>query len=129
MSNPHAISWFEIPVRDLDRAQNFYETVLRKTLLRQQFPMGDKVYPLAIFPATEHGTKGCLMSGHDTLASSTEGSLVYLDCGDSIDAAITRCRQAGGMLLKAKTALPPGMGCFAHIQDLEGNRVGLHAAA
>lgn len=29
-----AISWFEIPVRDLQRAQRFYETVLERKLLR-----------------------------------------------------------------------------------------------
>jgi hypothetical protein len=28
-----------------------------------------------------------------------------------------------------KVQLPDGMGCFAHIADTEGNRVGLHAAA
>ena len=33
MSTPmtHAIDWFEIPVRDLDRAQRFYETALATT--------------------------------------------------------------------------------------------------
>jgi uncharacterized protein len=28
-----------------------------------------------------------------------------------------------------KTALPPGMGFFAHIEDCEGNIVGLHGLA
>lgn len=27
------------------------------------------------------------------------------------------------------TELPDGLGCFAHIIDTEGNRVGLHAEA
>jgi hypothetical protein len=129
MSNPNAVTWFEIPVTNLDRAQGFYENVLGKPLRREQFPIGDKTYALAVLAFSESGTKGCLMTGHDTLASSTQGSLVYLDCGDSIDAALARAEAAGASILKAKTALPPGMGFFAHIQDLEGNRVGLHAAA
>lgn len=128
-ANPHAVSWFEIPVIDMDRAQKFYEVTLGKTLRREMFPMADKIYPLAIFPAVDGGATGCLMSGHDTLASSTQGSLVYLACGASLDAAVARAIKAGGVVLKAKTALPPGMGFFAHLQDLDGNRVALHALA
>jgi len=31
-----AIHWFEIPVADLDRAQRFYETLLARTMRREQ---------------------------------------------------------------------------------------------
>ena len=34
-------------------------------------------------------------------------------------------RQCG--IVVQKTALPPGMGFFAHVRDTEGNVVGLHA--
>jgi uncharacterized protein len=30
-------------------------------------------------------------------------------------------------VLLPRTDLPPGMGCFAHIADLDGHRIGLHA--
>lgn len=33
MTNLHAISWFEIPTADLDRATKFYETILGITLV------------------------------------------------------------------------------------------------
>ncbi len=33
----------------------------------------------------------------------------------------------GGKIALPRQALPPGMGFFAHIHDLDGNRVGLHA--
>ena len=127
MSNPNAISWFEIPVTNMDRAQSFYEKVIGKALRREQFPIGEKVYTLSVFAFSADGAKGCLMTGHDTLAPSTQGSLVYLDCVDSVDAALARALSMGAKLLKPKTALPPGMGFFAHIQDLDGNRVGVHA--
>ena len=129
MSHTNAISWFEIPVTDIDRAQRFYETVIGQPMRRELFPMGDKVYPLALFPATGEGAKGCLQSGHDTLQSTTQGSLVYLSCGPSLDAAVARATAAGGSVLKTRVTLPPGMGFFAHVQDLDGNRVGLHALA
>jgi predicted enzyme related to lactoylglutathione lyase len=34
-----------------------------------------------------------------------------------------------GSVALPRTARPPGMGFFAHITDLDGNRVGLHALA
>jgi len=44
-----------------------------------------------------------------------------------LDAALQRAQSAGGVVAQPRTALPPGMGFFAHISDLDGNRVGLHA--
>ena len=129
MSNPNAISWFEIPVTDIDRAQAFYETVLAQTLHREAFAKGGQNYTLAIFTAPDEGVKGCLQSGADTPQASLEGTVVYLDCSPSIDAALARARSLDAKLLTPKTALPPGMGFYAHIQDPDGNRVGLHAMA
>jgi len=40
---------------------------------------------------------------------------------------LTRAVAQGGSVALPRTALPPGMGFFAHITDLDGNRVGLHA--
>jgi len=36
---------------------------------------------------------------------------------------------AGGRIATPKVQLPGDMGCFAHITDTEGNRVGLHSLA
>lgn len=118
-----AITWFEIPARDLDRAQRFYETVLAKTLRREA--MGDA--QLAVFPYADDGVSGCVMAAPGQ-APATQGTLVYLDAAPSLDAALERAAAAGARIVTPKTPLPPGMGCFAHIEDCEGNRVGLHAA-
>ena len=48
-------------------------------------------------------------------------------CHPSLDAALARVQAAGGSVALPRQALPPGMGYFAHITDLDGNRVGLHA--
>ena len=42
---------------------------------------------------------------------------------------MSRAIKAGGQIVLPRQALPPGMGFFAHITDLDGNRVGLHALA
>jgi predicted enzyme related to lactoylglutathione lyase len=118
-----AISWFEIPVRDLDRAQRFYESVLDRKLARET--MGEE--RLAIFPAAEGHTQGCINIGPQAVAPSTSGTRVYLDASPSIDAALSRVADAGGKVVVRKTALPSGMGYWAHMSDTEGNIVGLHA--
>ena len=55
------------------------------------------------------------------------GALIYLDASPSLDAALARAVASGGKIALPRQALPPGMGFFAHITDLDGNRVGLHA--
>ena len=67
------IDWFEIPVRDMPRAQVFYETVLQSTL--------------------------------------------------------QRVVAAGGQVAMGRVALPEGLGFMAHMHDVDGNLVGLHAYA
>jgi predicted enzyme related to lactoylglutathione lyase len=123
MSN--AISWFEIPTAQLDRAQAFYETVLGCALRRED--MGPSQG--AVFPYTGEGVGGALMSGPTAPAPGQGGALVYLDASPALDAALARVSAAGGRIALPRQALPPGMGFFAHITDLDGNRVGLHALA
>jgi predicted enzyme related to lactoylglutathione lyase len=119
----NAAKWFEIPVRDLGAAQKFYEAVLGLPMRREE--MGP--HALAIFSYDEAGVGGCLMAGADVPPPSANGTLVYLNAEPSLDAALARATAAGAQVALGRTALPPGMGFFAHIVDLEGNRVGLHA--
>lgn len=119
--NSHTITWFEIAVTDLDRAQRFYETVLSTTLRREQMYGAQ----MAVFPGDETTVNGCLQLGPMNQPGSG-GATVYLNAGEQLDAALARVASAGGQVTLSKTALPPGMGWFAHITDTEGNRVGLH---
>lgn len=121
----NAINWFEIPTTQLDRAQAFYETVLGNSLRRED--MGPSQG--AVFPYEGEGVGGALMAGPSAPAPGALGTLVYLDASPSLDAALARAIAAGGRVALARQALPPGMGFFAHITDLDGNRVGLHALA
>ena len=118
-----AISWFEIPTNDFDRARRFYETVLETTLIEHPFGAAR----IAVFPYTEPGIGGCLDEGSASKPSST-GTIVFMVVPDGqLDATLARVAVAGGSIAVPKTALPPGMGAYAHIIDSEGNRVGLHA--
>ncbi len=121
----HAGKWFEIPAPALEQSQAFYETILQRRLRREV--MGPNT--IAVFPYTEGGSSGCLHSGGSMLQPGQSGTLVYLDCNPSIDDALGRVVAAGGDIVSEKRALPPGMGFIAHIVDVAGNRVGLHALA
>jgi predicted enzyme related to lactoylglutathione lyase len=121
----HAVKWFEIPVRNLDRAQAFYEALLAAPLRREAIGL----HALAVFNYDATGVGGCLMAGDDVPAPAADGTLIYLNATPSLDAAMARAVQAGGRIATPKVQLPGDMGCFAHITDTEGNRVGLHAQA
>lgn len=122
----HALNWFEIPVRDLDRAQRFYEALLQRPLQREA--MGPEI-TLAVFPyAQGSGAGGCLKAGPG-VEPAGHGTIVYLDAGARLDDTVARLAAAGGQLLQPRIDLPDGMGAFVHVQDSEGNRVGLHAQA
>ena len=122
----HAVTWFELPSVDFERAVNFYDAILDTRLKVEKFGPDDT--DMAVFPAGADGTAGCVI--HDArYRPHADGAVIYLNCGPSIDRVLDRVEKSGGSVLTAKTALPPGMGYFAHIGDTEGNRVGLHALA
>lgn len=121
----HAVNWFEIPVADLARAMKFYEAMTGKKLKREAF--GAPGEEMAIFETGDQdAVGGCLLSSPHSQPAA-QGTLIYLNAAPSIGAWLARVDKAGGQIVQGKTALPPGMGFFAHITDTEGNRVGLHA--
>ena len=123
---PNNMVWFELPVSDLDRATNFYESVFATKLST------DERFPgLAIFPRRDQSAAtGALAVIHDEELEgrpSTDGAVIYLNCDGEMDAVLKRAQAAGGQLLQEVAQLPGGMGWIAQFRDLDGNRVGLHA--
>lgn len=120
----NAINWFEIPTRDMDKAVRFYEQTLGVTLKRESFGG----MPHAVFTTQGHDARsvaGAIVTAPH-LTPGSKGSVVYLYCKDGVKAALARAQAAG-----ATVALPHmdigENGFIAIIDDLEGNRVGLHA--
>jgi len=119
----HAINWFEIPVKDLNRAKAFYETVLGAPMQ----PMEGMGMKSAFFPADlEHGSiGGCIMEGAG-YEPSTKGSLVYLNGGEDLSVPLSKVERSGGKIMMPKTGIGPN-GFMAYFEDTEGNKVGLHS--
>jgi uncharacterized protein len=122
----NAISWFEIPSLHLDKSQAFYETVLGCKLRRESMgPSEGAVFP---YDNAGQGVGGALMCGPTAPARAAGGILIYLDCGASkLDDVLARVSAAGGSIALPRQGLPPGMGFIAHMTDVDGNKVGLHA--
>jgi uncharacterized protein len=117
-----AINWFEIPVKDFNRAKTFYETILGATM----DPMEAMGMKSAFFPADlENGVGGCIIEGQG-YEPTNKGSLVYLNGGDDLSIILSKVERAGGKIVLLKTAIGPH-GFMAHFEDTEGNKVGLHS--
>ena len=123
----NAITWFEIGTANLAKATSFYEAVLgHKMRLENMGPSEGAVFA---YDEAADGQGGALMCGPTAPKPGAQGTLIYLDASPSLDAALARVTKAGGQVSVPRQALPPGMGFFAHITDLDGNRVGLHSLA
>jgi predicted enzyme related to lactoylglutathione lyase len=120
MANP--VSYFEIPVSDMDRAVRFYEQVFAVGLERQTLDG----YDMALFPFEPDapGATGALAKG-DVYVPAKAGPLVYFAVTD-LDALLARATAGGGRVLYPPKTVG-GFGTVAEIEDSEGNRIGLHS--
>lgn len=123
-----AISWFEIPATDLDRATKFYESLFGVSLIPIDMP-GSR---MRMFPLDDRmsGTGGAVVQTEDGFLkpSATEGTLIYLDGNPDVQGVLDRVEAAGGRIVVPKAEISPEYGYMAVIIDTEGNRIGLHSA-
>ena len=123
----NAVSWFEIPALDLDRAQKFYETIFDI----QMVPMDSPGYEMRMFPIENMmddigGTLVKCEGFH--VPSADSGTLVYLNANPDVQNVLDKIEAAGGKIIAPKTEISPEYGFMAVFLDTEGNRVALHSA-
>lgn len=122
VKNP--IRWFEIYVKDMDRAKKFYETVFQVKLERLSAP--DSELEMWSFPS-DPAAWGC--SGALVRMKGAEphgfGTIVYFG---SDDCAIEekRVTSAGGTVKRPKMSIGQ-YGCITLAIDTEGNIIGIHS--
>ncbi len=116
----HRIVWFDIPVKDLQRASNFYQQVLAINI---QSYGGDA--PVAVM---EHGpgdVAGCLFLSEDE-EPSIQGPILYFTVEGRLQEATDIAAAQGGQVIQA----PHSIGAHGNrslIRDSEGNRIALHS--
>lgn len=121
-----AISWFEIPATDLDRAQKFYETIFGIKLDAIDMPN----IKMRMFPLDDpmNGVGGAVVdSGGFHKPSVTDGPLIYLNGNPDVQKVMDKVEAAGGKIMVPKTEISPEYGYMAVFIDSEGNRIGLHS--
>ncbi|HNR07111.1 MAG TPA: VOC family protein [Saprospiraceae bacterium] len=121
----NAISWFEIPTTDLDRATAFYETIFQVKLN----PLDLANIKMRMFPLEDiMGVGGALTYAEGFYKpSATDGPLIYLNANPDVQIVLDRIPEAGGTILVPKTEISPEYGFMAVFLDSEGNRIALHS--
>lgn len=127
MDIPHnVVGWFEIPVKDMERAVRFYESVFGLRLTRHKLGPLD----MAWFPWVEsgHGSSGALVFLEEAYKPSRDGVLVYFTAfsGD-VAVELGRVEDAGGRVLEEKKLISEDVGYMGLILDSEGNRIAIHS--
>lgn len=122
----NAISWFEIPTTDLDRARQFYETIFGIELM----PLDTPNLKMRMFPIDDpmNGIGGALCYAEGFYKpSATDGPLIYLNANPDVQIVLEKVEKAGGKVVVPKTEISPEHGHMAVFIDTEGNRIALHS--
>lgn len=117
----NSVSWFEIPVKDIKRAKQFYSTVFNQTLSDAEMP-GMKMAMFQWVQGAPHAA-GCLIQAEGRAPSATATS-VYFQC-ENLSEELQRVEKNGGRIITPKYSLGDFGGFAAHVLDCEGNRIGL----
>ncbi len=127
MTFKNAISWFEIPSTDLDRAAKFYETIFDTSLVPLDMPnIKMRMFPLEDMMT---GVGGAIVnSGDFHIPSKTDGPLIYLNANPDVQNVLDKIEAAGGKVIVPKTGIGEYgfMGVFI---DTEGNRIAVHSVS
>lgn len=119
-SNPAV--YFEIPVNDIQRAEQFYSHVFGFSFEKEMIDG----YEMALFPFEEKnsGITGALAKG-DVYKPTKNGVIIYLKTAD-IDETLSKVQDRGGKTLYPKKINEKYGFAVAEFEDSEGNRIALH---
>lgn len=123
----NVLTWFEIPVSDIDRAKTFYETILDIEMVKRADGNDEAIF-FPFNPNVVQATSGRVtgvLSKSERNSPSSNGTVVYINASPNIQNVLDKVEQAGGKIIAPITQIPAGF--ITIIIDTEGNRVGLHA--
>jgi uncharacterized protein len=117
-SNP--VLYFEIPVKDIDRAIKFYRAVFNFDFNKEIIDNNE----MALFPFVNEspGISGALAKG-EIYKPTKEGVVIYFKT-ENIDETLKLATANGGQTLYPIT--DNGVGLVAEFEDTEGNRIALY---
>lgn len=121
MQHSNTFCWIDIPVVDIDRAIEFYSSILNTDVQK----ISEHGMEFGLLPHTEDNVSGCLIVMSDRQPSQ-QGPLVYLNVEGRLDHAIDNVKKMGYTVLKPKESIGP-YGHRAVVLDSEGNAIALYS--
>ncbi|MCD2260013.1 VOC family protein [Psychroserpens luteolus] len=121
----NAVNWFEIPVKDYNRAKQFYATVMGSKITDLPMPEDNMKYGVFEYDEDNNGVGGAIIEGEGQ-NPTTDGATIYLNGGENLDIALNKVEANGGKIMMPKTDIGQ-FGFIAQFLDTEGNRVALHS--
>ncbi|RYD57052.1 MAG: VOC family protein [Sphingobacteriales bacterium] len=125
--NQNIICWFEIYVKDMERAKKFYNAVLGTAFIDSPVPgdSPDSMKMSFFSPMENQGVSGALieMPGTKEGDGHCVNTMVYFPCHDS-SVEEKRVKEAGGEVSRPKFSIGEFGYCSICI-DTEGNPFGL----
>ena len=118
------ITWFEIPVTNMNRAKRFYEKVFDIQISLHDM----EGIQMGWFPNknTYGEATGTLIHAGENYTPSKDGVLIYFSC-DDVSNEISRVEDVGGKIVSNKKEISENNGYMAYFIDSEGNRIALHS--
>lgn len=125
-NSKHAMSWFEIPVKNMDRAKRFYEIIFDIELNSMDI---DENFKMELFPGDQDAVSGSLVYNEEWYQPShTHGPLIYLNAEPNLQVVEDRIESAGGKVTIPKRQISPEHGYMGVFIDSEGNRIALYSS-
>lgn len=116
--------WIEIPVKDMERAMQFYQVVFK--LSPTEITTDAVRRTTNLVNMTPEGHPGISLNQTQNFEPSDKGTLVYLDVGADLIDHLNRVEAAGGAVIEPKTPMGD-LGNYATIRDTEGNVLALYS--
>lgn len=109
----HAISWFEIPTNDIDRAQKFYETIFDM----QMVPLDNPHIQMRLFPLENMMNVGGSITFNKEFykPSATDGVVVYLNANPDVQIILDRIEAAGGKIIIPENTDIAGVRIYGYV--------------
>jgi len=120
------VSWFEIPVENMERAVKFYQSIFDLELKLTNMGGED----MAWFPNFEGapGAPGALIKSNTINPSADGVSIYFTSNADDVAVELDKVESVGGIVLVPKTKISDEIGYFGSFLDSEGNRISLFSS-
>lgn len=123
-SKENSLNWFEIPVLDIKRARQFYETIFGIKMEIENM-MGMEMATFPYEPASGKASGALVQS--QMHKPSGDGVKLYLNGNPDLSKALSKVEKAGGKIAMPKTKISDDIGFMAFFVDTEGNTIALHS--